>query len=694
MLEHRDRVTRRAWRAIHLALAAWTLLVSAATAQQTTFTPQHVAKIRTVTAAEISPDGKSVAYVLSVPRVPLKEDDGPAWAELHVVSADGVSRPYVTGQMTVSAVSWRPGGEEISFLAKRGKDEHATIHAIPVAGGESRRVVSHKADITAYSWSPDGKRIAFLAAEPIAKEKKELKDKGFSQQIYEEDWQPVRVWIAAADEKEAKSQQLELPGSAFDVRWSPAGDRLVVVLAPTPLVDDGIMNKKLHVVDAESGKVVARVETPGKLGQVAWSMDGKRLAMIAAADRNDPHEGRLLVVAADGGSTMDVSRNLDAHAISVAWRNADTVAFLIDVRFTSHQAYSQRTGSNWPTHVIAGETVMSGLSISRDGRSSAWLGQTDRNPAEVYIQGPDDKAPRRLTDSNPWLAQMRFAKQEVIQYKARDGLELDGILVRPLDEESGKRYPLILTVHGGPEAHVSNGWVTTYSNPGQVAAARGFAVFYPNYRGSTGRGVAFSKLGQGDAAGKEFDDLVDAVDHLVAAGLVDKSKVGITGGSYGGYASAWGATYYSERFAASVMFVGLSDLVSKSGTTDIPQEMFHVHHLKHPWDAWDYFRERSPIYHVQKSRTPLLILHGKDDPRVHPSQSLELYRQLKVLGKTPVRLVFYPGEGHGNRRACSRLDYNIRLIQWMDHYLRGAGGNPPAYEIDYGLEPAKTESGG
>jgi len=281
---------------------------------------------------------------------------------------------------------------------------------------------------------------------------------------------------------------------------------------------------------------------------------------------------------------------------------------------------------------------------------------------------------------------MRFARQEVVRHKAKDGLDLEGILVRPLDEEAGKRYPLILTVHGGPEAHIRNGWVTRYSYAGQVAAARGFAVFYPNYRGSTGRGVAFSKMGQADAAGKEFSDLIDAVDHLVAIGLVDKDRVGITGGSYGGYASAWGATYYSHRFAASVMFVGISSNISKVGTTDIPLEMYLVHHRKWLWDDWKYFLERSPIYHVQKGRTPILILHGKDDPRVHPSQSLELYRHLKTLGKAPVRLVFYPGEGHGNRKSAARYDYSLRLLRWMDHYLKGPGGDLPPHEIDYDLQ--------
>jgi dipeptidyl aminopeptidase/acylaminoacyl peptidase len=163
------------------------------------------------------------------------------------------------------------------------------------------------------------------------------------------------------------------------------------------------------------------------------------------------------------------------------------------------------------------------------------------------------------------LKRKRFARQEVIRYKARDGEVIEGVLLWPLDAEPEQRYPLILAVHGGPESHVSHGWVTSYGNPGQTAAARGFVVFYPNYRGSTGRGVAFAKAHQRDAAGKEFDDLIDGVDHLIEMGLVDGDKVGITGGSYGGFATAWCSTRYSERFAAGVMFVGISNLISKSG---------------------------------------------------------------------------------------------------------------------------------
>lgn len=293
-----------------------------------------------------------------------------------------------------------------------------------------------------------------------------------------------------------------------------------------------------------------------------------------------------------------------------------------------------------------------------------------------------DEKQTRLTHSNKWLNDVALAKQESITIKARDGIEIGGVLVYPLNYQQGQRYPLIMSVHGGPESHDKDGWLTAYSRPGQLAAAQGYAVFYPNYRGSTGKGVEYSKLGQNDYAGKEFDDLVDLKNHLVNIGLVNEKSVGITGGSYGGYASAWGATKLTKHFAASVMFVGISNQLSKFGTTDISNEMHLVHARSYPWDKWQWYLERSPIYWVEKSETPLLIMHGKADPRVHPAQSMEMYRYMKVHGKT-VRLVYYPGEGHGNRRAAAKYDYSLRLMRWMDNYLKHDNKPMPAHELPH-----------
>lgn len=658
------------------------LFAAAGLAGETAFAPRHVARLHSVLSAELSPDGASVAYTLAVPRHPLQDENGPAWVELHVVDAQGRSRPFVTGPVNVSSVRWTPDGRSIAFLTKRGSDAVNALYAIPVDGGEARRVASLDADAQAASFRADGQRIALLAAEPPAKEQKDYRDKGFTQEIYEEDWRPVKVWIAEAAGT-GKPRKFELPGSASAVDWSPSGRQLAVVLAPTPLVDDSYMFKRVCVVDVDTGQVVERIQNPGKLGRVAWSPDGKHLAMISGADLYDPADGRLMVAAIPGdGSVRDVMPDYQAHVSAFAWKDTQTLVWIADEGTATTAGQVRLDGRR---EILNGPAtpILTNLSLSKDGRTRAFPGHLPEHPAEVFVQGPDDKSPRRLTNSNPWLADLRLARQEVITWKARDGLALEGVLIYPLNYEPGRRYPLILYVHGGPEAHASNGWTTSYSSPGQVGAARGFAVFCPNYRGSTGRGVEFSKLGQADAAGREFDDLVDAVDHLVTAGIADKTKIGITGGSYGGYASAWAATYYSDRFAASVMFVGISDNVSKLGTTDIPEEMYLVHHRKRLWEDWKYFLERSPIHYVQRHRTPLLILHGKEDPRVDPSQSRELYRHLKTLDQAPVRLVLYPGEGHGNRRAAARFDYQLRMLQWMEHYLQGPGGEPPAQAIDY-----------
>jgi dipeptidyl aminopeptidase/acylaminoacyl peptidase len=651
--------------------------------------PEHVARLRAVTSARVSPDGARIAYVLAVPSEPGASPSAPPWEELHVILPDGSSRPFVTGEVNVGSIAWVPGGKSIAFLAKRGKDKFRSLYTIAIDGGEARHAASFGSDISDYTFAPDGKRAAFIAQDPVPPDEEKRKEQGFNQEVYEEVFRPTRVRIAEVEKPGAEPRALDLEGFPSEIHWAPRGDMIALALAPTPLVDDSFMRRRIRVVDVATGRIALRIENPGKLGPIAWSPDGSRLAYIAAEDEHDPSPGRLMAAALDGSPPRQLLPGFEGEMTSVAWKDAGTIAYLASAGVWSTLGEIRHDGSGHAVRLAPGSAVLAGLTLSADGKTWSMVGESARHPPEAHLLGAGDSGPRRMTDSNPWLASMRLARQEVVTFAARDGLRLEGMLIRPLDEAPGKRHPLILSVHGGPEAHEVNGWLTSYGKPGQVAAARGFAVFYPNYRGSTGRGVAFSKLGQGDAAGKEFDDLVDAVDHLVATGLADPKRVGITGGSYGGYATAWASTRYSERFAAGVMFVGISDLISKAGTTDIPREEFLVHARRRPHDDWQRFLERSPIYHARNARTPLLILHGKDDPRVHPSQSLELYRHLRTEGKTPVRLVLYPGEGHGNRKSAARLDYHIRMLQWFEHYLGGPGGDPPPPRLDY---PVKKDA--
>ena len=648
------------------------------------WTPDDVARLRFITQAQISPDGRHIAYVLNVPRKLFDEPDGPAWAELHVVDRQGRSRPFVAGKVNVSQIAWTPAGDRISYLAKRGDDKETAVYIISLTGGDSRVFLQRETSISHYAWSPDGKRLAFTAPRPKSADEKKLDEKGFTEEVFEEDFQPHELWLAELDEEGLvkEPQKVELNGSASVIEWRPDGLRLAVGVAPTPFVDDAYMNQRIVVLDPVNGEIHGGYQAPGKMGGFRWSPDGKRIAVLSTLDRSDPAPGRVVITNLDGHEPATRLAEYPGHVQALEWLDGERVVFLADEGVQTTLASIARTSDELQTRIgVSDKQVFSGLSLAGDG-AMALLGESPHHPPEVYLlERQGSGPPRRLTRSNPWLADKAFARQEVVRFRARDGLLLEGVLIRPLDEEEGRRYPLILSVHGGPEAHERNGWLTSYSRPGQVAAARGFAVFYPNYRASTGRGVQFSKLDHGDPGGKEFDDLVDAADHLAAAGLADRQKVGVTGGSYGGYATAWASTALSEHFAAGVMFVGISDQISKIGTTDIPSEIFEVHHRRRLWDEWQFFLERSPIYHVEKARTPLLILHGKSDTRVPPNQSIELYRLLKTIGQTPVRLVLYPGEGHGNRRAASRYDYHLRMLSWFEHYLKGPGGDPPPYPV-------------
>jgi dipeptidyl aminopeptidase/acylaminoacyl peptidase len=674
---------------------------------------EQLAALRVVREAVISPDGSQIAYALEVPRRPGVDTDGPAWRELHVVAAaGGPDRVYVGGEVKVSTVRFSPDGSLITYLATRGDDEQAALWVIPLAGGESRRMLGFTTAISDYRISPDGSTVAFIAAEPEAEARTKAREAGFTQEIFEEDWAPTRVWLAplpavaptvvdpaAVTGAAAEPRALALDGSAFHVRFSPDGARLAVDLAPRPLVDDEYMERRVHVVDAATGEVVARLDNPGKLGDFDFSPDGRQLAMISAADRNDPSAGRLLVAPAAGGALRDVLPALAGDVAAFAWQDAATLMFLADEGEESRFAEVDLASGAVKTHASSTgggalrAPILSGLSLAADGRRAALVGDSPSHPAEVFVICHGDPAPRRLSDSNPWLAAVELARQEVFAYQARDGLPLRGVLLRPLAAPAGPA-PLLLMVHGGPEAHRSNGWVSSYGSPAQIAAARGYAVYFPNYRGSTGRGVAFSKLGQGDAAGAEFDDLVDAVDALIAAGVADRDRVGITGGSYGGYATAWCATRHSERFKAGVMFVGISNEISKGLTTEIPVEDREVHTLADPWTKWQLRLERSPIFHAESSRTALLIAGGTADSRVHPAQSLQLYRALKLLGRAPVRYVRYPGEGHGNARAAARDDYARRLMRWMDHFVMEGRSELPPWELASGAAAAAPDEEG
>ncbi|MFY8328358.1 S9 family peptidase [Pseudoalteromonas sp. ZZD1] len=650
----------------------------------TPLTVEDIPKIQSVIQTSVSPDGDSVAFTRSVPRELYVDENGSNYSELYVVDDEGVERPFITGSVSIKSIQWSNDSKTIYFLAKLKDDKFTALYQIPVDGGQAQKVLSLKGtSISSYQLSPDNNQLAILAMPAADKSDKELKKLGFKAEVYELGLKNKQLFIVdlAKADKPLTPNALNVENYVSDVNWAANGEKLLVKTQPTALIDDKYTKSMWHLFDIASNQVTLSFKTEGKLGDAELSHDGKYIAILGAEDKHDPATGRLYIADTKTAKITEWLPNFMGHVADIEWSNKrNTLNFIANVGTESFVA-SIKTGSNkYKKLVKEGKFIASNLSISDSDKTIALRGNTAKHPNEVFIVR--SKKAKRLTDSNEWFNDKRFAKQETISLKARDGVEIDGVLVYPLDYSEGTRYPLIMSVHGGPESHDKNGWITNYSRPGQMGAARGYAVFYPNYRGSTGKGVEYSKLGQNDYAGKEFDDLVDFKNHLVDMGLVDTKRVGITGGSYGGYASAWAATKLTKHFAASVMFVGVTNQLSKFGTTDISNEMNLVHARSYPWDKWQWYLERSPIYWAGQSETPLLIMHGKDDPRVHPAQSMEMYRYMKVQGKD-VRLVYYPGEGHGNRKVAAQYDYSLRLMRWMDNYLIDGKKDMPEFEIDH-----------
>lgn len=644
---------------------------------QNGLTPEQVAKIQSVGSVYISSDGEWAAYTLSVPVNPLEENK-PASSHLYALNVDTEETKALITDRGVSGVSFRPGYGTITYLDKQEGDESRALYEISPETGEVTKLFEFESNISGYSWAADGDHLVFRAREP--KEDKES-PLPYKPEIYEENLTNTWAYMQNVAQDGHMPHRIPIDGTVTAAYWSPDLSKVALAVAPTPLVDDYYMAQRIYIIDHETREILAEVDHKGKIGMFTWSPESDKLALIAGANMNDPIDGRLKIADAETGATTILQEGFEGKFDHVEWADNNTLHYLASKGVYSEFGSINSDGSNMEAIIPTGGPILNSFAHASNG-AHVFDVTTPNHPDELYLMKAGESEPQRITNSNPWLDDVEMGKQEVVSYTTKDGMEIEGLLIYPLNYNEGERYPTITVVHGGPEAHYDNGWLTAYSMAGQMGAAQGFAVFYPNYRGSTGRGLEFAMSSQGDLAGAEFDDIVEGVDYLIEKGVTDEDRVGVTGGSYGGYATGWMSTKYSHRFAAGVMFVGISNNLSKWGTSDIPEELFHVHARKRIWEDYQGYLERSPIYHVDNAQTPLLIMHGKEDTRVDPGQSYELYRHIKTRTDTPVRLVLYPGEGHGNRNATARYDYNLRMMRWFTQYLKGEETERPDTELE------------
>jgi dipeptidyl aminopeptidase/acylaminoacyl peptidase len=483
------------------------------------------------------------------------------------------------------------------------------------------------------------------------------------------------VWVLDVAAKKAKelvhTTQYTVRGAPT---WSPDGTRIAYLTSPTTLIRDE--RRAAFIVDAATSRLT-RINVSGDVqGTPQWSPDGSTLALAVLSQLHKAHADSMMerelrnshlnLYDVATGKTRDVaSAQFDNSPGNPLW-SADGKRIYFtsgDRAWSSAFVFDVATGSY---RKLTSKQLIRGVSFSKDGARAAMLVETPTEPANIFVGDATFASPKRLTNANPQLANLALGESEVVTWKSSDGQEVEGVLLKPVGYEAGKRYPLLVEPHGGPTGAHTAGFKANWGSPGQYWAGQGWAVLYPNPRGSTNYGEKWMRGNIPDWGGGDYRDIMTGVDALIQRGIADGDKLAVAGWSYGGYMTAW-IVSQTPRFKAAMMGAGLSDLTSMYGTTDIPGYIGTFFNGMPTKETLEFYRERSALTYVDKVTTPLLIQHGGNDQRVPIGQPMEFFRALKDRGKI-VELVFYPREGHGFSEYYHQIEKVRREFEWINKY--------------------------
>lgn len=670
------------------------LFPAALVAQPRGLDDADIMRLKSVGGVALSPDGGTVLYTISAWEHPNARGDT-ALGDRHerrshvwrVPASGGTPRQLTYGERGESQPTWSPDGKTIAFVTARGAGTgddapRAQIWLLPADGGEARQLTTARDGVSGYVWSPDGARIAFTTTDTLTREQEAKRRRRDDPQVYEDDFRLSHIWVVDV----ASGKATKVTSGAFTVgggiNWSPDGSRIAFSAKPTPMIRDE--RTDAYVVEVATQRLDKITSGGDAESAPQFSPDGARLVYTMLPHEFAPHKNgimprtlrnaKLVMYDLASRTLTNLGRpDFDVSPGQPRWSpDGQQIWFTASDRvYQSLYAYdlSAKNYSKRSKDVLVG-----GLSPSKDGSTMAMILDTPDWPAEVYVQQGATWAPKRITNTNAWVAERVLGESRVITWKSKDGREVEGVLLLPVGYQQGQRVPLLVSAHGGPTSAHTNGFKAGTS-PGQTYAARGWAVLYPNPRGSTGYGEWWMHANTQDWGGGDYRDIMTGVDALIARGIADSSKMAFEGWSYGGYMTSW-VVSQTGRFKAAMMGAGLPSLLSMAGTTDIPGYI-NTFFGQPQYDGSIVnanirkYLERSGISYSDKVTTPLLILHGGSDERVPIGQPMEFYRALKDRGKT-TELVFYPREGHGLSEYYHQLDRMKREYEWMAKFTLGA----------------------
>jgi dipeptidyl aminopeptidase/acylaminoacyl peptidase len=654
-------------------------------------TPEDYYSFEFISDPNLSPDGKLVAYVVTrVDRGQNRRN-----ASIWMVATDGSRAPwqFTTSPQTSNSPRWSPDGKSLAFLSSRPESTPSAtspaatpaepprnqVYLLSMNGGEARRVTNLKNGVSTFRWSPDGTRLVVVSrigpSDSRTGDNKDRSDvrhyKNTSYKFNDTGWfddRRTHLWIVDVKTGSAKQITEGNDWNDSDPQWSPDGTRLAFVSNRTRKEYDENRNTDVWVISAEGGPLTKISDHDESDNQPRWSPDGKWIAFTG--ELHDRDHAKIWSAPATGGAPSVLAANgLDLIPGGLEWSDdGKSLYFETGVKGENH-LFRVDVPTKTIAQVTSGPRSVRGVDFNFASNTMVYLSNDFKHLDNLYVADLNGHNERKLTNLNEALwKQLQLADVERFTYKSADDWDIDGFLVKPIGWQEGKKCPLILSIHGGPAGQYGVDWYHEF----QVYAAKGYAVLFLNPRGSTGYGQKFERGIVNEWGGKDYLDVMNGVDAaLKKYPWIEANRMGVTGGSYGGFMTNW-ILGHTDRFKAAVTLRSLSNFISDDGTRDgayghAPDFGGDI------FQKFDLYWERSPLKYAKNVKTPTLILHSDNDYRVPIEQGEQWFRALKHFGVT-TEIVFFPRENHNLTRTGEPkhlIESMNWQLYWFDKFLNG-----------------------
>ncbi|HSQ23357.1 MAG TPA: S9 family peptidase [Pyrinomonadaceae bacterium] len=679
------------------------LYVSSAIVPQTSsrrgVTPEDYFAFEFASDPNISPDGKLVAYVVTkIDRVQNRRN-----SSIWMAATDGSRAPwqFTTSPQSSNSPRWSPDGKSVAFLSSRPSETapvagasseppRSQVYLLSMSGGEAKRLTNLKNGVSLFRWSPDGTRLVVVSrigpsdnrSDSRTTDSRDRSDvrhyKNSSYKFNDSGWfddRRTHLWIVDAKSGEAKQITEGNDWNDSDPQWAPDGKRIAFVSNRTGKEYDENRNTDVWVINADGSPGLIKISDHDESDtQPRWSPDGKWIAFTGEVHERD-HPKIWLAPATGGAASTLAANGLDLIPGGLEWSgDGKSLYFETGVKGELH-LFRVDLPTKSVAQVTKGPRAVRNVDFNFASGRMVYLANDFKHLDDLYIADLNGRTERKLTNLNETLwKQLQFADVERFTYPSADNWDVDAFFVKPIGWQEGKKYPLVLSIHGGPAGQYGVDWYHEF----QVYAAKGYAVLFTNPRGSTGYGQKFERGIVNEWGGKDYLDIMNGLDAaLKRYPWIDQNRMGVTGGSYGGFMTNW-IVGHTDRFKAAVTLRSLSNFISDDGTRDGA----YGHSPDFGGDIFqkmDLYWDRSPLKYARNVKTPTLILHSDNDFRVPIEQGEQWFRALKHFGVT-TEIVFFPRENHNLTRTGEPKHLVESLnwqLYWFDRFLNGNSGAVP-----------------